>query len=146
MGVVRSPETVVHFVTLLEEMPVQETLDGIHDLGETGIPVGAVIVNMEQPRVLSPTDLQAAAEDGLDLEEITRGVKAAGLEQDAEDIARVLVAEAADRAARTALQEREKERLSGLEQPRYTLPLLPHGMDLAGLYDLAEALREQGAA
>lgn len=146
MGVVRSPETVVHFVTLLEEMPVQETLDGIRDLTATGIPIGAVIVNMERAQVLSDDELSAAASDRLDMQEITRGVKAAGLEQDAEDIARVLAAEAADRAARTGLQEREKERLSGVEQPRYTLPLLAEGMDLAGLYDLAEALREQGAA
>ena len=42
--------------------------------------------------------------------------------------------------------EREKERLTAVEEPRYSLPLLTHGMDLAGLYDLAEALREQGAA
>jgi hypothetical protein len=33
-----------------------------------------------------------------------------------------------------------------VDQPRYTLPLLTEGMDLAGLYDLAEALHEQGAA
>ncbi len=28
-GVIRSPQTAVHFVTVLEEMPVQETLDGV---------------------------------------------------------------------------------------------------------------------
>src|SRR5690349_2004536 len=38
MSVIRSPQTAVHFVTLLEEMPVQETLDGLHDLRETGVP------------------------------------------------------------------------------------------------------------
>jgi len=32
--VIRSPQTVVHFVTTLEEMPVQETLDGIAELHE----------------------------------------------------------------------------------------------------------------
>jgi anion-transporting ArsA/GET3 family ATPase len=146
MRVVRNPETAVHFVTLLEEMPVQETLDGIHDLRETGIPVGGIIVNMEQSPVLTEADLAAAAAGTLDVEEIARGVKAAGLEQDAEDIARVLAAEAADRAARTALQRRERERLVVLDRPRYHLPLLTDGMDLAGLYDLAEALKQQGAA
>lgn len=30
--------------------------------------------------------------------------------------------------------------------PRYDLPLLPDGADLAGLYELADALRAQGAA
>ncbi|MEV5570515.1 ArsA-related P-loop ATPase [Spirillospora sp. NPDC052269] len=146
MKVVRSPETAVHFVTLLEEMPVQETMDGIHDLREAGLPVGGVIVNMEHKPVLPPEALAAAAEGGLDAEEIVRGVKAAGLEHDAEQIAAVLTAEASEHARRTALQSREKERLESLDLPRYTLPLLPDGMDLAGLYDLAESLRAQGAA
>jgi anion-transporting ArsA/GET3 family ATPase len=146
MKVIRSPETAVHFVTLLEEMPVQETLDGISNLRANAIPIGGVIVNMEQPPVLPEEDLEAAGGGRLDLDEITRGVKAAGLEKDAEQIAKVLVAEASDRAQRTALQRREMERLSVVEQPRYKLPLLTEGMDLAGLYDLAQALREQGAA
>ncbi|MFC4908925.1 ArsA-related P-loop ATPase [Actinomadura gamaensis] len=146
MKVVRSPETAVHFVTLLEEMPVQETMDGIHDLREAGLPVGGVIVNMEHQPVLPPDALAAAAAGELDAEEIVRGVKAAGLEQDAERIGAVLTAEAGEHARRTALQAREKERLEGLDLPRYTLPLLPDGMDLAGLYELAESLRAQGAA
>ena len=37
--VIRSPETAVHFVTVLEEMPVQETLDGIAEL--RGCPAAA---------------------------------------------------------------------------------------------------------
>jgi anion-transporting ArsA/GET3 family ATPase len=146
MKVIRSPETAVHFVTLLEEMPVQETLDGISNLGENAIPIGGVIINMERPPVLPEEDLEAANAGRLDLDEITRGVKAAGLEKDAEQIARMLVAEASDRAQRTALQRREMERLSVVEQPRYELPMLTEGVDLAGLYDLAQALREQGAA
>ncbi|MQY05447.1 putative ATPase [Actinomadura sp. RB68] len=146
MKVVRSPETAVHFVTLLEEMPVQETMDGIHDLHAVGLPVGGVFVNMEHPPLLPAETLAAAADGTLDVEEIVRGVKAAGLEQDAERIAAVLAAEATAHARRTALQEREKERLATVEQPRYTLPLLSDGMDLAGLYELAGALREQGAA
>ncbi|WP_433330643.1 ArsA-related P-loop ATPase [Spirillospora sp. CA-294931] len=146
MKVVRSPETAVHFVTLLEEMPVQETMDGIHDLTEAGLPVGGVFINMEHPSVLNEDELAAAAAGNLDVGEIERGVKAAGLEHGADAIAAALAAEAGDHARRTALQRREKERLEAVEQPRYTLPLLTDGMDLAGLYDLAEALSKQGAA
>src|ERR1700759_4449751 len=43
--VIRSPQTVVHFVTTLEEMPVQETLDGVAEMHErTGgaIPPGGM--------------------------------------------------------------------------------------------------------
>jgi hypothetical protein len=144
MGVIRSPQTVVHFVTLLEEMPVQESLDGIHDLRETGVPVGAVIVNMERPALLSADELAKAGSGGLDLDEIARGLKSAGLENQASEFAAALVEEAAEHAQRTALERREKARLEHL--PRYELPFLTDGMDLAGLYDLAKALREQGAA
>ncbi|WP_106396900.1 ArsA-related P-loop ATPase [Actinocorallia populi] len=144
MSVIRSPQTAVHFVTLLEEMPVQETLDGIHDLGETGIGVGAVIVNMERPAVLSAEGLAAAGRGELDQDEIVRGLKASGLEQHAGDYAAALAAEAAEHALRNALEQREKARIT--HEPRYDLPFLPHGMDLAGLYDLAHALRDQGAA
>jgi anion-transporting ArsA/GET3 family ATPase len=146
MKVIRSPETAVHFVTLLEEMPVQEALDGVCDLRKNAIPVGGVIVNMERPPVLREADLAAASEGRLDLDAIACGVKAAGLEQDAGPITAMLVAEAADRAQRDALQRREKDRLATADQPRYELPMLTDGVDLAGLYDLAQALRDQGAA
>jgi hypothetical protein len=145
MEVIRSPETAVHFVTLLEEMPVQETLDGIVHLREAGLPVGGIFVNMEHPPALDDAHLAAADEGRLDLDEITVGVKAAGLENHAAEIAQGLAAEAAEHAERAALQKREKERLATVEQPRYDLPLLTDGVDLAGLYDLAAAIRDQGA-
>ncbi|MFB4316330.1 ArsA-related P-loop ATPase [Actinomadura sp. 21ATH] len=146
MKVVRSPETAVHFVTLLEEMPVQETTDGIQELTEVGLPVGGIMINMEHPPLLTPDETAAAAAGTLDAEGILRGVKAAGLEHGAEAITAVLAAEAGEHARRTTLQRREKERLEKIDRPRYTLPFLSDGMDLAGLYDLAESLREQGAA
>ena len=46
MAVLRSPQTAVHLVTLLEEMPVQETADAIAELTAAELPVGSVIVNM----------------------------------------------------------------------------------------------------
>src|SRR3954467_9187275 len=83
MKVIRSPETAVHFVTLLEEMPVQETVDGIAELSEIGLPVGGLIVNMVGQPILPETDLKAALAGGLDVDAIRLGVKAAGLEDDA---------------------------------------------------------------
>ncbi len=50
--VIRSPDTAVHFVTVLEEMPVQETLDGIAEMnGMAGgaIQVGGIMINMTRP-------------------------------------------------------------------------------------------------
>jgi anion-transporting ArsA/GET3 family ATPase len=146
MKVMRSPETAVHFVTLLEEMPVQETLDGVADLRAIGLPVGGLMVNMVRPPVLPDEALADAVDDRLDVEAIRMGVKAAGIEDDAAEIAQALAAEAADHARRAALQERELERLTGAGIPQYELPLLGDGMDLAGLYEFAEELRKQGAA
>ena len=54
-GVVRllhSPDTIVHLVTLLEDMPVTETLEAIAHLRETDLPVGTIIVNAAtEPRL-----------------------------------------------------------------------------------------------
>src|SRR5207248_1066057 len=61
--VIRSPQTAVHFVTTLEEMPVQETLDGLADLRErTGgaISPGGIFSNMARPAMLDEADLAAA--------------------------------------------------------------------------------------
>jgi anion-transporting ArsA/GET3 family ATPase len=146
MKVIRSPETAVHFVTLLEEMPVQETVDGIADLRQIGLPVGGLMINMVRPPMLPEADLAAALTDELDLETIRMGVKAAGVEDDAAEIAQALAAEAADHARRTTLQGREMARLTDADVPQYELPHLSDGMDLAGLYELAEELRRQGAA
>ena len=47
MAVLKSPQTAVHLVTILEDMPVQETADGIAELRKNDLPVGAVIVKTE---------------------------------------------------------------------------------------------------
>ena len=60
MTLFRSPRTAVHLVTVLEEMPVQETADGIADLRAAGLPVGGVIVNQVRPRDIAAADLEAA--------------------------------------------------------------------------------------
>ena len=50
--VIRSPQTAVHFVTVLEEMPVQETLDAIAELRDHGLQVGGIMINMVRPPLL----------------------------------------------------------------------------------------------
>ena len=52
-ALLRSPITAVHVVTLLEEMPVQETVDAIAELTKLRIPVGRVIVNSTRPPLLA---------------------------------------------------------------------------------------------
>ena len=53
MQMMRSDTTRVHLVTVLEEMPVQETIDGIAELTSERLPVGHVILNLVRPSLLS---------------------------------------------------------------------------------------------
>jgi anion-transporting ArsA/GET3 family ATPase len=144
--VIRSPATVVHFVTVLEEMPVQETLDGIAELRELGgIRPGGVIVNMTRPLTLPPEQLQAAADGEVDQALLALGLKAAGLDHSS-DLAPALAAELCDQARTALAQNVQADRLEQVGQPRYELPWINGGIDLAGLYRLAAALRAQKAA
>jgi anion-transporting ArsA/GET3 family ATPase len=144
--VIRSPATVVHFVTVLEEMPVQETLDGIAELRELGgIRPGGVIVNMTRPLALPPDQLQAAADGDLDQALLALGLKSAGLDLSA-DLTAALAAELSDQAKTALAQNVQADRLAEAGQPCYQLPWVRGGIDLAGLYQLAAALRTQRAA
>ncbi|MFB9674990.1 ArsA-related P-loop ATPase [Streptosporangium vulgare] len=148
-GVVSSPETAVHFVTLLEEMPVQETLDGLRELRAAGLPPGGIFINMIRESLLPASVLDAAAEDRLDPTELMLGLKAAGLTDDgraAASVAEALTEEIAEHARRTELERHERRSLDKAARPRYDLPLLADGVDLSGLYELAESIRTQGAA
>lgn len=145
MNLLRSQQTAVHLVTLLEEMPVQETVDGVAELRAVGLPVGAVLVNMVRDPLLPADSLAAAAAGRLDSAEIAAGLKKAGLET-TDRLVAALAAEATEHAGRVELEARERDALTELGQPRLELPLLTDGADLAGLYELAARLGEQGLA
>jgi anion-transporting ArsA/GET3 family ATPase len=128
----RSAMTAVHVVTLLEEMPVQETLDAIADLGALGIPVGRVIVNGTRPPLLAGTAKVTQAE-------LRRALQAAGLPTDRGTVTG-LHAEAKAYLTRRALEESLRADLAELGLPIVELPLLPDGVDRAGLDRLAVIL------
>ncbi len=152
--VIRSPETAVHFVTVLEEMPVQETLDGIAELrglSKGGLQLGGIMINMVRPTVLTDDQLTAAAKGSLDRHELVLGLKAAGIEgslgpNGSTDVADALAVELGEHATGVLNQREHRHELTSVGQPCYDLPLITDGMDLAGLYRLAAALQEQGAA
>jgi anion-transporting ArsA/GET3 family ATPase len=137
MAVLRSPLTAVHLVTILEEMPVQETTDAIAELRGTGLPVGAVIVNATRPPHLAGAKVTQA--------ELRRGLVAAGLPA-TRPLVGALAAEAGDRALRDSMEERLRGELSGLGRPVIELPYLADGVDLGGLYALADAFCAQGVS
>ncbi len=149
MKVLKSPETAVHLVTLLEEMPVQETADGIEELRQAGLPVGRVVVNMVRPHHLDEDTLRAAAGDHRT--EVARALSRAGLGGArrgglAERLVDPLLTQAAEHASRVELERAQRTVLTDLDLPTYELPLLGAGVDLAGLYELAKELRKQTVA
>src|SRR3954469_13929568 len=118
MNLLRSRRTAVHLVTVLEEMPVQETVDGVADLTNAGLPVGGVVVNMVRDPLLPVDALAPAAVGHVDTAEIARGLKAAGVD-DATRYADALAGEVSEHAGRVLLEERERTVLGKLERPTY---------------------------
>ncbi|WP_326721587.1 AAA family ATPase [Streptomyces sp. NBC_00243] len=147
MRVLKSKETAVHLVTLLEEMPVQETADGIAELRAAKLPVGRIIVNMVRPALLDDADLELTA--AAPRTAIAKSLSAAGLGGArrgglAERLVDPLLEQAAEYAERHTLEREQRAVLTEQGLPLHELPLLAEGMDLAGLYQLAKELRQQG--
>jgi anion-transporting ArsA/GET3 family ATPase len=141
-NVIKSPQTAVHFVSTLEEMPVQETLDGIAELrGIPGMQVGGIVINKARPVVLSRAELRATP----DVAGMAKALAAAGL-YSTDTLAVALADELTEHARHVELQDRERTELEAAGQPIYELPMIAEGIDLAALHRLAAELRDQGAA
>ena len=121
--------TRVHIVTLLEEMPVQETLDAVAELRAAGYRLGRLLVNRARP------ELVTAGPPAPEL--LAEGLTAAGLDP---ALAPALAAEVADYAQRQELQERAAADLEQAGLPLTRLPELPPPLDLGSLFELADAL------
>ncbi len=145
MGLLRSPRTAVHLVTVLEDMPVQETADGIAELRANGLPVGAVVVNLTRPQELDEEARAAVLAGGIPLSAVEADLAAVGIDTTPELIAGLLD-DARDHAERRRLEDYQRERIADLGVPTHELVRLADGVDLGGLYELAAQLREQGMA
>ncbi len=149
MSVLHSPRTAVHLVTLLEEMPVQETLDGAEQLAAQGLPLGAIIVNADRPPLLTPAQRAAALGGTLDTGAIAGCVREADVltlkhPHTVDEVVAALAAEGSDHAERVAVAEQERGRLGAVDMHQISLPHLAGGIDLGGLYELAARLRSAG--
>jgi anion-transporting ArsA/GET3 family ATPase len=139
MRVLQSKQTAIHMVALLEEMPVQETLDGLKELEKADLPIGAVFVNMLQQEQLSEATLATGGKISVD--NLQTDLERAGLAATPE-LVDSMASEALDHTIRVNLQRRERERLSHADAQLLDLPFLPDGLDLGGLYQLAARIRE----
>ncbi len=133
MRVLRSARTVVHLVTLLEDMPVTETVDAISQLGPTKITVGTVIANMITPALLGADDLRAAMDGELEL-----GVPGLSARQNS-----LLSAELGEDATRIGLQRECHAVLAHLGLPLVEISYDPAGIDVDSLLLVGESLADQ---
>lgn len=142
-ALLQSAQTAVHLVTLLEEMPVQETVEAAAELRALSLPLGAVVINQE---VAPPVDAGTLSQLDQDFDDapLAEDLAAVGLRVGPRML-RGLAQTGIELTHRLALQDRERRTLEELGLPTYHLPLVPDGMDAGGLLELSDALTAQGA-
>jgi anion-transporting ArsA/GET3 family ATPase len=138
MAMMRSKTTQVHLVTVLEEMPVQETLDGITELRATNLPVGHVIVNLVQSALLGSDTRKALASGSLGTQQVASVLTSVGLEAGA---APALIEQGRSHVERQDLQDSQRDVLRRADRPVVELPTLPDAIDQGALFELATMLR-----
>jgi anion-transporting ArsA/GET3 family ATPase len=141
--ILHSDQTAIHLVTLLEALPMQETLEAIDELQGLGLPIGSVIVNRNIAAYLQPDDLAKAAEGDVDADAVRAGLGAAGIKLKDADFAGLLT-ETIQHATRITARAASAEQLEQLQVPRLELPTIADGVDLGSLYELSESLAQQG--
>ncbi|MCE7009321.1 ATPase [Kibdelosporangium philippinense] len=145
-GVVRllhSDDTAVHLVTLLEEMPVRETMEAVAELDGADLRPGAVILNRVRPPRLPARSVTSAAGGRVDGSRIRAGLEAAGIDL-GKDVLDGLVAETVEHAIRVQAEGASREQLAESDLPALELPEMTDGVDVAALYEMAEIMVEQG--
>ena len=126
------PLTAIHLVTLLEEMPVQETVDAAGELRAAGFHLGAIVVNRVRPQLIR--DGQLAADGAVDRKLLAAGLRKANV---AVAHAAALAAEMAVYAQQQRIQAQNATRLDELDVPRIQLPELNPPVELGELHELA---------
>jgi anion-transporting ArsA/GET3 family ATPase len=125
-------QTAVHIVTLLEEMPVQETVDAAGELAAAGYRLGAVVVNRARPALIDETKLMP--DGSVDVKALAAGLRKANLPA---DLAEPLAREMTSYAERQRIETENAARLDAIAAPRIELPDLNPPVELGELQQLA---------
>jgi anion-transporting ArsA/GET3 family ATPase len=144
-SLVRSSRTVVHLVTLLEDMPVQETVDAVAELRAAGISVGSIIINDSSPSLLSTSSLKAISAGTVSADDVARTLKRLSIPKPLAT-ARGLLAQADAYVQRQEGESDRRDALDALHLPIVDLPWINEGIDLGALYSLAAPLGERATS
>ncbi|NYH80481.1 anion-transporting ArsA/GET3 family ATPase [Actinopolyspora biskrensis] len=143
VALLHSSDTVVHLVTLPEQLPVRETLETVDELAAADLRPGAVLLNRARPARLATRSVSAAADGRVDASRIRGGLESAGLDWD-DEVLDGLVAETVEHATRASAELSAREQLHGTGLPSLDLAEYVDGIDVAALYELAEELVARG--
>jgi anion-transporting ArsA/GET3 family ATPase len=144
----RSADTAVHLVTLLEAMPIQETIEAVEELLSKDLRVGVIFVNRVVPALLPDEDIDAIAEGDIDGARIKTNLAKAGIDLNQDELTGLLT-ETIEHAVRYQAQQVASGQLDTVETKQGTpvatleLPNL-EGRDKAFMYELAQVLRKEG--
>ncbi|CAN5505687.1 ArsA-related P-loop ATPase [soil metagenome] len=134
-SLLHSAQSVVHIVTLLEEMPVQESLDAAAELTAAGYRVGRLIVNRARPDLVAAGLLSSTG--AVDAELLATGLQLAGLKG---TLAPALAVQMGEYAQRQRVQDEADSTLQAAGLPMSRLPDLTPPLDLGSLFELAHTL------
>ncbi|HYN30045.1 MAG TPA: ArsA-related P-loop ATPase [Dermatophilaceae bacterium] len=145
----RDRRTLVHMVTLLEEMPVQESVDALPELRRVHLNLGCLVVNQVREPLLTPEQekelLAPGAVEGTGpLADRTRGaLERAGVRVTG-PMVRGLLAEGRAHAERVALESEMSAEIDAAGLPVLRLPALADGIEEGGIAVLADEMCRQG--
>lgn len=137
-----SSTTVVHVVTLLEQLPVQETLDAVAELGANGLRLGAIVVNQARDASVRAT-VDEVASQPIDPDRLASQLQSVGVKA-SPAMAQGLAQTATQAVARRDLELSLEGAVEDAGRPVLTLPHLPEGVGPDAIWRLAAALRAQG--
>ena len=139
-----SEDTVVHLTTLLEAMPIQETIEAVDELRAKNLTVATLLLNRVRPTRLPADEADTIAEGIIDADRIRENLTAAGLAFTEDDFEGLLT-ETIEHARRLQAQQVAKAQIDNVEVPIIELPNLETGVDLGAIYELANLLQKAGA-
>lgn len=149
MASLRSPQTAIHLVTLLEDMAVQETLDAVVELHSAQLPVRSVIVNGARPPLLTSEQLTLVRGGKADRGRVAAGLSSVGVVSDAGGataLASALLVLGEAHAERRGLEDQQRTVLGQLDLNLVELPAHPNGIDHDVLWEFARILRAVGTS
>ncbi|WP_409484540.1 ArsA family ATPase [Arsenicicoccus dermatophilus] len=144
-ALVHSAQTAVHLVTLLEEMPVTETVEAVAELRREGLNPGLLVVDRVRDDGMTEDDLagfDAAVAGEVTEADVAAELAAAGVPGPAL-LAGGLLERARVHASRLQVEGEQQEVLDRLGLPTVLLPQLVAGVTPQSLPELAALLTDQ---